>query len=90
MTTETGYTRLSPNPVATTTYDLAGRRQTLSYPNLVATTYTPDRTEFLTNLLTWYNQQTTINSFAYTPDGMGNRATMPDLAGQHVYTYDDT
>ena len=90
MTTETGYTRLSPNPVATITYDLAGRRQTLSYPNLVGTTYTPNRASFLTSLLTLYDQQTTINSFAYTPDGMGNRATMTDLAGQHAYTYDDT
>ena len=90
MTTETGYTRLSPNPVATMTYDLAGRRQTLSYPDLVATTYTPNRTEFLTNLLTRYNGQTTINSFAYTPDGMSNRTNMTDLAGQHAYTYDDT
>jgi len=84
------YQVLSPDPVATITYDLAGRRQTLTYPNLVSTTYTPNRAGFLTSLLTRYNGQTTINSFAYTPDGMGNRTNMTDLAGVHNYTYDNT
>ncbi len=84
------YQVLSLGPVATITYDLAGRRQTLSYPNLVTTTYTPNKAGFLTNLLTRYNQLTTINSFAYTPEGMGNRLTMTDLAGVHSYTYDNT
>jgi RHS repeat-associated protein len=36
-----------------------------------------------------YNEQTTINSFTYTPDGMGNRTSMTDLAGMHNYTYDN-
>ena len=62
---------LSPTPIATIFYDLAGRRQTLTYPNLVTTTYTPNRAGFLTNLLTRYNQQTTINSFASTFHGSG-------------------
>jgi len=84
------YQVLSPDPVATITYDLAGRRQTLSYPNLITTTYTFNRASFLTNLLARYNQQTTINSFAYTPDGMGNRINMTDVAGVHNYTYDNT
>ena len=83
------YQVLSPGPVATITYDLAGRRQILSYPNLVTTDYTPNKAGFLTNLLTRYNQQTIINSFAYTPDGMGNRTNMTDLAGLHSYTYDN-
>jgi RHS repeat-associated protein len=81
---------LSPIPVAEILYDAAGRRQTLSYPNLVTTTYSYNKSSFLTNLLARYNQQTTINSFAYTPDGMGNRINMTDLAGVHNYTYDNT
>jgi len=70
-------------------YDNAGRRTSLGYPNLVTTTYTYNSSGFLTNLLARYNQQTTIDSFAYTPDGMGNRTSMTDLAGVHNYTYDN-
>jgi RHS repeat-associated protein len=80
----------TPVGVFNISYDLAGRRQTLSYPNLVTTTYTPNKAGFLTNLLTRYNEQTTINSFVYTPDGMSNRTNMTDLAGVHNYTYDNT
>lgn len=71
-------------------YDDAGRKTSLDYPNLVTTTYSYNAASFLTNLVARYNQQTTINSFAYTPDGMSNRATMTDLAGPHAYTYDNT
>ena len=71
-------------------YDDAGRRTSLDYPNLVTTTYSYNASSFLTNLLARYNQQTTINSFAYTPDGMSNRTSMIDLAGTHNYTYDNT
>ncbi len=81
---------LSPGPVAMILYDLAGRRQTLTYLNGVTTTYTRNRSGFLTNLLTRYNGQTTINSFSYTPDGMSNRTNMIDLAGEHDYAYDNT
>jgi len=71
-------------------YDLAGRRTTLSYPNGVSTSYAYNEASFLTGLVAQDSQQTTINSFTYTPDGMGNRTSMTDLAGQHSYTYDNT
>jgi RHS repeat-associated protein len=84
------YQVMSPEPVATITYDLEGRRQTLSYPNLVTTTYSYNKSGFLTHLLTRYNQQTVIDSFAYTLDGMGNRTSTADRAGVHNYGYDNT
>ena len=71
-------------------YDLAGRRTAFSYPNGVTTSYAYNEASFLTSLVARDSQQATINSFTYTPDGMGNRASMTDLAGQHSYTYDDT
>ena len=70
-------------------YDLAGRRTTLSYPNEVSTSYAYNEASFLTGLVARDSQQTTINSFTYTPDGMGNRTSMTDLVGQHNYTYDN-
>jgi len=71
-------------------HDLAGRRTTLSYPNIVSTSYAYNEASFLTGLVARDSQQTTINSFTYTPDGMGNRTSMTDLAGEHNYTYDNT
>ncbi len=80
----------SPLGLFNIVYDLAGRRTTLSYPNGVTTTYSYNRASFLTSLLAQNSQMLTVNSFAYTPDGMSNRVNMTDLAGSHVYTYDGT
>jgi RHS repeat-associated protein len=74
----------------TFTYDTAGRRTGLAYPNGVSTTYTYNPASYLTGILARYNQQNTTDSFAYTHDNVGNRATMTDLVGEHDYIYDYT
>jgi RHS repeat-associated protein len=70
-------------------YDNAGRRTGLSYPNGVTTVYSYNPSSFLTSLLARNFQQTTINSYSYTHDNMGNRTSMTDLSGVHNYVYDD-
>jgi RHS repeat-associated protein len=68
-------------------YDLAGRRTGLTYPNGVTTTYNYNPAGYLTNLLA-QKTPSTVNSFTYTHDAVGNRLSMSDLTGLHTYQYD--
>jgi RHS repeat-associated protein len=72
----------------TFSYDAAGRRTGLAYPNGVSTTYAYNPASYLTSILAVNNQQVTTDSFVYTHDNIGNRASMTDLVGTHNYTYD--
>ena len=69
------------------TYDALGRRTSMTHANGVVTTYTYDAAS---QLLTLGHQfgATTINSFAYTYDKVGNRKTKTSRDGLHDYTYD--
>ncbi|MBI5603752.1 MAG: RHS repeat protein [Deltaproteobacteria bacterium] len=68
-------------------YDLAGKRTGMIYPNGVTTTYNYNPASYLTDLLV-RKSQSTVNSFSYTHDAVGNRLSMADLTGLHTYQYD--
>ncbi len=85
------------------TYDTAGRRLGLNYPNGVKTTYTYDSSGNLTNLLTQYAELKeqgkkkppilklhTIDSYTYTHDKVGNRLSKTDTGTDTntQYSYD--
>ncbi|MBI3377424.1 MAG: RHS repeat protein [Nitrospirae bacterium] len=70
------------------TYDSLGRRTKLRHPNVVQTTYTYDSNSRLTSLITFNSKLSTLNSFTYTHDNVGNRTTMTESAGTHNYAYD--
>ena len=80
----------APSGLFDLSYDPAGRRTGLAYPNGVTAAYFYDRSGFLTALQTTDRRGEILHSFAYTPDRMGNRTKMTDLAGDHIYSYDDT
>jgi RHS repeat-associated protein len=68
-------------------YDPLGRRTTMTHANGVVTNYTHDvASQLLT--LTHQRNGTTINSFGYTYDKVGNRKTKTDNNGTASYTYD--
>ncbi|MBI2413956.1 MAG: RHS repeat protein [Deltaproteobacteria bacterium] len=71
-------------------YDSADRRTSLTYPNGVTATYSYDTRSRLTSLV--YNTSTasTIDTFAYTLDNVGNRLTRIDRDYQYAYSYDAT
>jgi len=75
-------------PQANLVHDPYGRRVGLGYANGTSTSYSYNPSGYLTDLLTRDSQQATINSFAYTHDGVGNRKTMTELNGVHGYDYD--
>jgi len=79
----------SPAGVFNISYDNAGRKTGLSYPNGMTTTYSYNPSSYLTSLLARNSQPITINSFAYTSDGMSNRTSMTDLSGVNTYVYDN-
>ena len=59
----------------------------MGYPNGVTTTYTYNPASYLTSLLA-QKPQSTVNSFAYTHDAVGNRISLTDFQGIHAYQYD--
>jgi len=69
------------------TYDALGRRSSMTPANGVVTSYTYDAAS---QLLTLGHQLagTTINSFSYSYDKVGNRKTKTSRDGLHDYTYD--
>jgi RHS repeat-associated protein len=69
------------------TYDALGRRTSMTHANGVVTSYTYDAAS---QLLTLGHQfgATTINSFTYTYDKVGNRKSQADNNGTANYTYD--
>jgi RHS repeat-associated protein len=71
----------------TYSYDRSGRRTGLTYPNGVTTTYTYNPASYLTDLVA-QKPPSTVNSFNYTLDAVGNRLSMTDLTGLHTYQYD--
>ena len=74
--------------ISTFTYDTLSRRANLTLANGVTTSYTYDS---LSRLLSLINQKspTTISSFVYTYDQVGNRTSMTTQAGTYNYTYDN-
>jgi RHS repeat-associated protein len=70
------------------TYDDAGNVLSASYPNGVTATYTYDDAGRLTSVVNSQGE-TTLSSYTYTLDAVGNRTQMVDLSGTHSYEYDD-
>lgn len=77
-----------PGSTYTFGYDARGRRNQKNYPNGIATTYTYDSANRLTDMITllgndplsWYN---------YVYDKVGNATQLSDLnSGAHTYSYD--
>ena len=71
----------------TFTYDALGRRTSMTHDNGVVTTYDYDPASQLLSLVHQLGA-TTINSFTYTYDKVGNRKTKADNNGTANYTYD--
>jgi len=71
----------------TFTYDALGRRTSMTHDNGVVTTYDYDAASQLLSLVHQLGA-TTINSFTYTYDKVGNRKTKADNNGTANYTYD--
>jgi len=72
------------------TYDAAGRRTKLGYPNGTETTYAYDAGDRLLQVLSRrLSNQTAVSARSYGYDNVGNRVSMEDLNGTHSYSYDD-
>ncbi len=71
----------------TFTYDALGRRTSMTHDNGVVTTYSYDAASQLSSLVHQLGA-TTINSFTYTYDKVGNRKSKADNNGTANYTYD--
>jgi len=71
----------------TFTYDALGRRTSMTHDNGVVTTYDYDTASQLLSLVHQLGPST-INSFTYTYDKIGNRKTRADNNGTANYTYD--
>ena len=82
-------TSITNNIGQTTTfdYDALGRRTSMTHDNGVVTNYTYDAASQLLSLVHQLGA-TTINSFTYTYDKIGNRETKTDNNGTANYTYD--
>ena len=72
----------------TYSYDTDGRMGGFTLPNGVVTTYTYDNGNRVTNL-DHVKSGTTIASFDYTFDDVGNRETRVSAAGTESYLYDE-
>ncbi len=68
-------------------YDALSRRTSMTHDNGVVTTYSYDAASRLLNLVHQF-AATTINSFTYTYDKVGNRKTRTDNTTMLSYTYD--
>ena len=82
-------TSITNNQSRTTnfTYDDLGRRTSMTHDNGVQTTYNYDAASQLLSLVHQLGV-TTINSFTYTYDKVGNRKSKVDNSGTAGYTYD--
>lgn len=74
--------------VTTYTYDDAGRLENTALPNGIDADYTYDGAGRLDTVVNADQTPTTISSFDYTVDAVGNRTAMEDLEGAHSYEYD--
>ena len=80
------------NPFAETTtfnYDLAGRKTKMTHANGSYADYTYDNANRLLSLQNKKSGGTTISSFTYTMDNVGNRTIMTDNTGLNNYSYDN-
>ena len=78
----------NPSGQTTTfTYDALSRRTSMTHDNGVETTYSYDVASQLLSLVHQLGA-TTINSFIYTYDDVGNRLSKTDNNGTAEYTYD--
>ncbi len=68
-------------------YDALGRRTSMSHANGVVSSYSYDAASQLLSLVHQLGA-TTVNSFTYTYDAVGNRKTKGDNNGVANYTYD--
>ena len=78
------------NPNGETTafaYDALGRRTSMTHDNGMVTNYSYDAASQLLSLVHQLGA-TTVNSFTYTYDKVGNRKTKADNNGTANYTYD--
>jgi RHS repeat-associated protein len=74
----------------TFSYDAVGRRTRLAYPNGIEASYAYDAASRLTQVLHKRVSDGMTAALAnYTYDAAGNRTSMEDTTGVHVYTYDD-
>ena len=73
--------------VTSFTYDALGRRTSMTHANGVVTSYTYDAASQLLTLGHLLGA-TTIDSFSYSYDKVGNRKTKTSRDGLHDYTYD--
>jgi len=82
-------TSITNNQNLTTTfsYDALGRRTSMTHANGIVTSYTYDAASQLLNLVHLLGA-TTINSFTYTYDKVGNRKSKGDNNGTANYSYD--
>ncbi len=69
-------------------YDELSRRTSLSLANNTSTEYGYDLASRLLSLVTVNSTLSTVNSYSYTYDNIGNRLTMTDSLGIHNYGYD--
>lgn len=70
------------------TYDILGRRTKLTYPNGTSAGYGYDSTGKLLTLTHKSSSGTTIDSFTYTHDKVGNRLSKKQPLLTTAYTYD--
>ncbi len=73
--------------VTSFTYDALGRRTSMTHANGVVTSYSYDAASQLLSLVHQLGT-TTVNSFNYTYDKVGNRKSKTNRDGAHNYTYD--
>jgi RHS repeat-associated protein len=77
--------------VTTYTYDAAGNRASVAYPNGTVAEYTYDRLNRLTNLANSAPGGGVISSYVYTLGPAGNRTRVVENTGRTIdYTYDGT
>jgi RHS repeat-associated protein len=75
------------NQAFTFEYDELGRRTRLAYPNGTEALYTYDDASQLTNI-EFKSNGFTFGAAGYTYDAAGNRTSMTDVIGTHLYEYD--
>lgn len=76
------------NNTTSYTYDTAGRLTSTSLPNGLTSDRTHDNADRLLTVVN-RNGETTISSFSYTLDAVGNRTQVVDDTGVTDYAYDD-
>ncbi len=71
------------------TYDNAGRRMQLEYPNEVTTSYNYNEDNYLTDIWTNSSTESSIAYYGYSYDPVGNRISETSLDTTEIFEYDD-